>query len=530
MHFGGHDKCGHAVGLLPEVDTHSFLLFDSHHKFALRINDEVLYDSVVQYKSASRHCCVLRVAEGDPEAHQIRTMLLDTAAGAPTHVDRRAYDQLLDFLDGDNSVQETSMPAQLNNETRKLGIQILQERAAVRNRADSCNHLRVGVAFGRICVCRALHDLGLPVHVHRNGPEWVASGGTEMLKPFGLCIRRCGSLDALCGGKFVVHDGDGHAFALHVGAYSIVSFRTGLPELISSSSLDTLFVDACSGMIEVFGIYPCDSWCPFQHTWSPPWSQPHEQDALCGANRATKSSTPITPSSKTETTPSTHVDQDRRGAMLSYRKCQPASSLRDVCLPVCFRIHGIPVPITQSGPFWALQDGNVMLKPYGYCVVPVPSESLFTNGRYIIHQVNHFYNIRVLCAGLVCWKIDGHATEFLESDQVSQLIYDTSVKVFLLQPIHDSVFLNGAWMPPWFSSNDVAGGVKSTKPSKCTATKSAPKTKASLQNKTKADRWPTELVKVVHEEAQHWRRCADDMGSHTEFGHVNHWTCPMCPA
>ena len=37
---------------------------------------------------------------------------------------------------------------------------------------------------------------------------------------------------------------------------------------------------------------------------------------------------------------------------------------RDVCLVDALRGHGYKCPYTSDGPFWALQDGNVFLKPF----------------------------------------------------------------------------------------------------------------------------------------------------------------------
>jgi hypothetical protein len=45
----------------------------------------------------------------------------------------------------------------------------------------------------------------------------------------------------------------------------------------------------------------------------------------------------------------------------------------DVCLVTALRSLGVPVPYTGSGPFRALRDGNNMLSPFGFKLIPVKS-------------------------------------------------------------------------------------------------------------------------------------------------------------
>ncbi len=53
------------------------------------------------------------------------------------------------------------------------------------------------------------------------------------------------------------------------------------------------------------------------------------------------------------------------------------------------------VLVVASGPFSILADGNQILQPFRHRVVPVSRTMLPEDGRYVIHQNDHFYNIHV---------------------------------------------------------------------------------------------------------------------------------------
>lgn len=222
---------------------------------------------------------------GSPVFTGTHERLLDLRAGAPEMVESELYDHMVSLL----LYQETPpdsyfQPPRYTNETRRLGINILQEQAAVVEQAARCNHLRRCFQFSRICLCRALQDHGFLVIAVRDGPEWVSEEGSNMLEPFGLRVDPAFSEELHRQGRFIVDDGLGHAFAVVVGAYSIVSFQTGIAELMTSRAWLALIDDTRIGNGDVFCIHPC-SRGPFQQGgWTPPWNSRRDHDSLCGAD------------------------------------------------------------------------------------------------------------------------------------------------------------------------------------------------------------------------------------------------------
>jgi len=119
-----------------------------------------------------------------------------------------------------------------------------------------------------------------------------------------------------------------------------------------------------------------------------------------------------------------HVVCPAGGTIVSPDDDVSEDMLKDVCLPLCFRCYGIPVPLTTSGPFWIIKDGNAMLRPFGYCVLPVLRAELQHEGKYIVHKDNHFYNVDVHGGdGGTCAKADGPHREFLQpaADKLGRL-------------------------------------------------------------------------------------------------------------
>jgi hypothetical protein len=210
--------------------------------------------------------------------------LLDLIAGAPVRVEQATYDHIGASIESVDSVCDGFIERQRpSNELRRIGINVVQEMAVVSQKASQCANLHHQSLFQDICVCRALHDHGLPVPVKRHGPEWVASGGSEMLEPLGLCIRRILGNAVRQPGRYIIDDGHGHAFALWTGDWTIISFEHGTPKLMATHALDMLVDEAYHGNKKIFGIQPFDIWRPFmQGGWTPPWRLDHNCDALCG--------------------------------------------------------------------------------------------------------------------------------------------------------------------------------------------------------------------------------------------------------
>ena len=58
------------------------------------------------------------------------------------------------------------------------------------------------------------------------------------------------------------------------------------------------------------------------------------------------------------------------------RAAKIAPRLKDVCLIDCFQGLGVKAPYTHDGPFWAQEDGNELLLPFGKELTPVPLSNL----------------------------------------------------------------------------------------------------------------------------------------------------------
>ncbi len=83
----------------------------------------------------------------------------------------------------------------------------------------------------------------------------------------------------------------------------------------------------------------------------------------------------------------------------------------NVCLVTALRAHGMQVPLTKNGPFRALSDGNLWLRPLGYRLTHVPYPFL-TSGKYIKWHNAHFVAVDV---GEVVRVIDDSSTTSYQS-------------------------------------------------------------------------------------------------------------------
>ena len=89
LHIGSSDECGHAIGLKPDIDTNSFLVYDSHNEVVMRIEDELLYDIVLQFASAQpSRCRLLRVMAEDSDLIVEDSRCLELRMGAKCSKDK----------------------------------------------------------------------------------------------------------------------------------------------------------------------------------------------------------------------------------------------------------------------------------------------------------------------------------------------------------------------------------------------------------------------------------------------------------
>ena len=131
---------------------------------------------------------------------------------------------------------------------------------------------------------------------------------------------------------------------------------------------------------------------------------------------------------------------------------------KDMCLVRCFHNYGLPVTPTSDGPFWIIRDGNSMLQPWGHAVLPVPKESLRSDGRYIIHEDCHFFNLWVQAGGSACLRMDGRDRRFLVTEEIDNYIRDPTTSVFRFDGGRLMPYIYGAWCPPWLKLSDKRGG------------------------------------------------------------------------
>ena len=80
---------------------------------------------------------------------------------------------------------------------------------------------------------------------------------------------------------------------------------------------------------------------------------------------------------------SQHSSED--GILSEAGPCRAIPLVTNVCLVEALRSLGVPVPLTRSGPLWAMVDGNPLLAPFGKLLKPVPLCSVKPPGRFIVH-------------------------------------------------------------------------------------------------------------------------------------------------
>ena len=274
----------HSVSLIVRSSEATFV----HKQRAWRIALSELHVCFASAVDASSAFLISVHPPGSPHATGPMAYLLDLHAGAPSQMEGDIYERLATSIeDQDHNTLDTIYDSSPSNAMRRAGIDIIQEKAVIVQRAARCAHLHINTPFQEICVAVALHNHGLPVQVIRNGPVWVAHGGSMLLQSLGLCVRRVLSSQIHGPGRFIVADGLGHAFALYSGDYTIISFQTGEPRLVSITALSNLADAVDADTYKLFGIQPVSRWPFHQDSWTPPWvmTPNREYDVLCGAPR-----------------------------------------------------------------------------------------------------------------------------------------------------------------------------------------------------------------------------------------------------
>ena len=115
--------------------------------------------------------------------------------------------------------------------------------------------------------------------------------------------------------------------------------------------------------------------------------------------------------------------------------------LRHMCfIKACHNLC-IPVECNASGPYWIVQDGNLMLRPLGFCILPVHKEVLSSSGLFIIAKDKHCYALLSVNSSSV--KIDGNGhPEIVDQQGMSCLRIDDDVKVYIIKHLHAEPLLH----------------------------------------------------------------------------------------
>ena len=140
---------------------------------------------------------------------------------------------------------------------------------------------------------------------------------------------------------------------------------------------------------------------------------------------------------------------------------------RDVCLVQSLRGLGVPVPVTRSGPFWALRDGTAMLEPFSMALAPIPLKCAQEDGKYVAHIENHFTAYLKHQHIVVCLSNDG--PRLLDAHAFARYVKRAGWLAFRLRKASASVFFGRRGCdPPWATAVDAHGGMDVPKRRKLT--------------------------------------------------------------
>jgi hypothetical protein len=67
---------------------------------------------------------------------------------------------------------------------------------------------------------------------------------------------------------------------------------------------------------------------------------------------------------------------------------------KDACLVRALRALSMKVRYAKHGPFWALADGNAMLKSFGKKLINIAPSDVQANCKYVVHIGDHFLAVR----------------------------------------------------------------------------------------------------------------------------------------
>ena len=119
---------------------------------------------------------------------------------------------------------------------------------------------------------------------------------------------------------------------------------------------------------------------------------------------------------------------------------------------------GISVPL--RGPLSILRDGNDLLRNHGFCNMPVPSETLWQSGRFLLAERSHCYAIFRVRTIAIKMDGDNHA-EFMSREECLRICANSHIHLYKLSHIDATPFAAGSYMPTWALNSDIVCGGRS---------------------------------------------------------------------
>ena len=120
---------------------------------------------------------------------------------------------------------------------------------------------------------------------------------------------------------------------------------------------------------------------------------------------------------------------------------------------MCKKITGF-----SRGPYWALADGNRMLKPFSKMLVPIHLQAATSDGRFVIHKKHHFKGLMVMFNQCIRLLIDEKTLSLMTRAELADLSNDSGSSAFKLTDFADTRF-SVLSTPTWWTDADrIAGG------------------------------------------------------------------------
>eukprot|EP00439_Symbiodinium_sp_Y106_P019360 s234_g2.t1 len=108
---------------------------------------------------------------------------------------------------------------------------------------------------------------------------------------------------------------------------------------------------------------------------------------------------------------------------------------RDVCLINVLRAHGYKCEYTADGPFWAMEDGNVFLKPFRY----LDCHRSFDN---VLREWSHLHTFHLCCGVMARQSISRTSWQEISTMDNGQFIMTLGDHFLALRKIEGILEIN----------------------------------------------------------------------------------------